>query len=97
MNDLLLYMVIGMRIRDIREGLGMTQSELAERAGIGRTTLVNIEAGKQKTALHHLYKIAEYLGVPIYSLLPETDRYDGISIREKFQEFLKKEFENARV
>jgi len=38
---------IGARIRSLRAQAGMTQQELASRAGIGRVTLVRIEKGEQ--------------------------------------------------
>jgi len=84
----MIYLMVGARIRDIREGLGMTQVDLAKRTGIGRTTLVHIESGKHCTSLGNLYKIAEALDISVYSIVPERNDFGEQSIRELFQEFL---------
>jgi len=87
-QDLTIYTIVGARIRDIREGLGMTQVDLAKRADIGRTTLVHIESGKHRTSLGNLYKIAEVLDVSAHLIVPERNAFGEQSIRELFQEFL---------
>lgn len=43
----------GILIADIRKRKGMTQKELAEVAGIGRNTLVEIEKGSPKVQMAH--------------------------------------------
>lgn len=49
----------------------MSQDDLAQRAGISRTSVVNIEAGRQGVALATLYRLAEALGASPGDLLPE--------------------------
>lgn len=41
-----------------RTVLGWTQSDLAKRIGLTRTSVVNIEAGRQRVLLHDVEKIA---------------------------------------
>lgn len=48
----------------------MTQSQLAENTGILRTSITNIESGKQKPPLSTLYKMCLVLNVEISDLLP---------------------------
>lgn len=43
----------GILIANIRKRKGMTQKELAEAAGIGRNTLVEIEKGSPKVQMAH--------------------------------------------
>jgi len=57
-----------MRIQALRAGRGLTQAELAKRAGIGRVTLVRIEAGQQDATVSTLAAIARALRVPIWGL-----------------------------
>ena len=38
--------VLHTRIRDAREKAGLTQEEMADRIGIGRTTYINFENGQ---------------------------------------------------
>lgn len=47
----------------------MTQTALATATGLNRTSIVNIEHGKQRILLHTLYEIAAALDVPTVDLL----------------------------
>jgi transcriptional regulator with XRE-family HTH domain len=59
----LVYRQVGARIEQIRTALGWTQDELAKRVGgLGRTSITNIEAGKQVITLHELERIAKAFG-----------------------------------
>lgn len=60
---------LGKRIRAIREAAGMTQSELAIAAGIGRVTEVRIENGDQSPRYETLMAIARALGRPVPDFL----------------------------
>ena len=54
---------IGRRITEIRREVGLTQEQLAERAGISVVHLCNIELGKKTPGLMVLIRIAEALEV----------------------------------
>ena len=60
---------LGKRIRAIRESIGMTQSELALAAKIGRVTEVRIENGEQSPRYETLLAIARALKRPLSDLL----------------------------
>jgi DNA-binding XRE family transcriptional regulator len=60
---------LGKRIRAMREAAGMTQSELATAAEIGRVTAVRIENGEQSPRYETLAAIARALGRPVAELL----------------------------
>lgn len=66
-----LYREIGWRIRKERDELGFSQADLAQEIGLTRTSIVNIEAGRQRLPIHMLYAVAHALGVPATCLLPE--------------------------
>jgi transcriptional regulator with XRE-family HTH domain len=53
----------GRRVRAERERLGMSQEELATRAGIHRTYLGGAERGERNIGLLNLLRIARALGV----------------------------------
>jgi putative transcriptional regulator len=53
----------------LRTGLGQTQEQLAEKCGILRTTLANIENEKQNTTLEVLCRIASALDLAPWELL----------------------------
>jgi len=49
----------------------MTQGELAEEAGYTRTSIANLEAGRQKMPAYGLYRVARALGVRLWEILPD--------------------------
>jgi transcriptional regulator with XRE-family HTH domain len=59
-------------VRDERQRLGLTQEGLAEKAGIGRETVVSIESGMLPT-VGTLVKVGEALGVPSSILLARAE------------------------
>lgn len=65
----LIYIIIGQRIRHVREFLGKSQAEVALIAGLTRTSIVNIEAGRQRFMLHDMEKIAAGLKLTPKKLL----------------------------
>lgn len=56
---------IGLRIMTLRKMQEMSQDELARRAGIQRTHLSRIEAGKYAVTLETIQAIAEALGMTV--------------------------------
>jgi transcriptional regulator with XRE-family HTH domain len=66
----LLYRAIGKLVRLARERAALTQEQLAARVGLTRTSITNIERGRQKIQVHTLCAIAEAVGVPCSALLP---------------------------
>ena len=66
------------RIRELRARTGMTQEELAARAGVRRETIVFLEKGKYNPSLLLAWRVAREFGVPIEEvfLFEESDRLD---------------------
>ncbi len=60
---------LGKRIRAVRKAAGITQSELATAAGIGRVTEVRIENGEQSPRYETLEAIARALKRPVADIL----------------------------
>lgn len=59
----------GRRLRDARKAAGLTQQELADKAGLARMTVVRIENGHQEGAnLATLRTLADALGVRLMDL-----------------------------
>lgn len=70
------YKDLGDRIREHREqysGVGLTQEQLAEKVGLSRASIVNVEKGRQRVAAHQLFIFAEALRVSPVDLLPTSD------------------------
>lgn len=66
------YVALGRQIAMAREGK-MTQDSLAQKLSLTRTSIINIEKGRQQVLVHTLADIASALGVPVGKLLPPQD------------------------
>lgn len=71
-----LYRVVGSRVRAARERAGVSQAALAGTLGMTRTSIVNIEAGRQRPPLHVIWAIADALRTEIALLLPTRTDYN---------------------
>ena len=65
----------------------MTQEALAAKARLTRTSIINIEKGRQQVLLHTLVDIANALNVSPIELIPEIDSIDAL-LRNKPQKAL---------
>lgn len=66
-----LYIEVGRRISTTRSALTITQGELATAVSLSRTSITNIESGRQKIQIHTLLQIAAFLEVDAVDLLPQ--------------------------
>ena len=64
-----IYQAIGARVRMIRETLGLDQGELAKRIHLNRTSVTNLEAGRQRIRMHTIEQLADALGTSPKNLL----------------------------
>jgi len=69
-----LYKALGSAIRSRRELLGLSQSSLATRVGMARTTITNIESGGQSLMVHQLFEIAHALRMPMAEFFDQIDK-----------------------
>jgi putative transcriptional regulator len=56
---------------------GMTQQELADRAGVTRQTILSIEKGKYSPTIGLALRLARIFGVPVESLFELEGEDDG--------------------
>lgn len=59
----------GTHVRTLRQRLGVSQEEVAHRAGIHVTYLSGIERGRRNPSLKNLSRLAKALGVQLHKLL----------------------------
>lgn len=59
---------VGQRLRGLREARGISLSELARTAGVGKATLSGLENGTRNPTLETMYAIAAALSVPMSAL-----------------------------
>jgi len=89
---------IGEKIIKKRKALGLTQNELAKRAGIAQSTLSNIEQGKQRPQFDTLSAICRVLGLSILELLTYEEKPSRIRFfEEAFQGGASKEAPEASM
>jgi len=60
---------VGSRVRLIREMLGISQDELAKKIGLNRTSITNIEIGRQRLSLDGVEDLAKALGTTPKNLM----------------------------
>jgi transcriptional regulator with XRE-family HTH domain len=63
----------GSRLRSIRRLNDLSQLRLAELADVGRSTVANIETGRQGVTLELIYRFASALRIEPSGLLPSKD------------------------
>ena len=78
-----LYLEIGKRISAARIEFGMTQAELGQELSLSRTSITNIEGGRQKILVHTLLEISSLLQVEIMDLLPQLTSEKDTVIKPK--------------
>jgi transcriptional regulator with XRE-family HTH domain len=64
------YVAFGETLRRVREAKGLTQARLGELVSLDRSSISNIEAGRQRVALDTLFEFAHALAVDPHDLLP---------------------------
>src|SRR6185295_17018522 len=75
------YSTLGQRLREARRTARVTQDQLAKAVGLSRTSITNIEKGRQPIYAHVLVKVAVALGKAPSDLLsmPEpTNQIDAV-------------------
>ncbi|MBQ3113255.1 MAG: helix-turn-helix transcriptional regulator [Phascolarctobacterium sp.] len=61
----MITVVVGKRVKELRNGIGLSQEKLALRAGVDRTYLAGIESGKRNVTITSLEKITNALEISL--------------------------------
>lgn len=57
---------LGNAIREVRRGKGLTQAQVAAAAGIGRTSLIQLESGTiRDIGIRKVIRLLDYLGLEL--------------------------------
>lgn len=70
-----IYILIGKRIKDIRENKGMTQQQVSDICDFEKSTVSRIEAGRTNLTIKNLYKISMALDVQMKEIV-DVDEED---------------------
>ncbi|MEX5635827.1 helix-turn-helix domain-containing protein [Parafrankia sp. FMc2] len=74
-----LYTDIGGRVRRARKRQGWSQVDLGRVVDLTRSSIANLEAGRQRPPVHVLLLIAKTLEVPVDALLPGAEDLEKIA------------------
>lgn len=66
------YIDLGHKIKDARKNVGMNQEDLAYQLGLKRSSIANIESGKQRPPIHIIVSVAKILCIEFNYLLSGT-------------------------
>ena len=61
----------GARIRAARKKAGLTPQALGHLVGLSRSSIVNLEVGRQRAPVHVVWNLTQALGVSVADLLPD--------------------------
>lgn len=67
------YVIFPNNLREIRKEKQISQDALANATGISRSTIVNIEAGRQEPSIMKAYFIAAYMKEPLLKIFPFSE------------------------
>lgn len=87
-------MTIGQRIKEARKSAGLTQRELAEKAGTATGTIQQYELGKRQPRIEQFQAIADVLNVDVNWLM---NGYTLAQRDQAFRDFVKKRFSEVEV
>ncbi len=62
MKDLMYYVEMGIRVRQLRQSLKLTQEQLAEKTGVSTSFIGHIERGEKQCSLDTACKLSVFLG-----------------------------------
>lgn len=88
-----LYRVLGEKIKERREELGLSQKELSDKIlKLGRTSISNIEKGRQYPPLSTIYELCRALDIDIQRILPTYSEVEAEANKSPETEKIEKYF-----
>lgn len=58
-------LLVGKRVRELRNNMGISQEELADMVGLDRTYITSVECGKRNISIVNIEKLATALQVSL--------------------------------
>ncbi|MGH9432159.1 MAG: helix-turn-helix domain-containing protein [Terriglobia bacterium] len=93
-------MIIGRRLRKLREELNLSQGDIEKRTGLLRCYISRVENGHTVPSLETLERLAAALEVPLYQLFYEGDdppALPNLSSRQTSEELVLSEEQEKQV
>lgn len=73
----MITVTIGEKILILRKQLGLSQTQLAQRAGLANSTICDIEKNRLTPSIKTLEKITSVLNIPIANLFMNSNGTEG--------------------
>lgn len=89
------WLSLGIALRALRKANRLKQADLV-RIGINRTTLANIESGRQRVNFYRLLKLADLYGVDVQALAKPDPASAKLREAKKINEDIKKKMAELR-
>ncbi|MEE8605774.1 MAG: helix-turn-helix transcriptional regulator, partial [Candidatus Aminicenantaceae bacterium] len=71
--------IVGIKIRKLREEMGLTQEDLAKSVGLSSEFISFLELGRRSPSLESLSRIAKFLDREIsFFILEKTESFDSM-------------------
>src|SRR6202162_6428119 len=79
--------LVGSRIRELRKGRHLTQTELSDKIGIAQSDLSRMEQGEYKVGLDTLFKVLQVFELKMGEFFGETEDLPAAELRDLVKEF----------
>ena len=79
--------LVGSRIRELRKGRHLTQTDLSDKIGIAQSDLSRMEQGEYKVGLDTLFKVLQVFELKMGEFFGETEDPQGVETRELVKEY----------
>src|SRR5450759_451547 len=79
--------LVGSRIRELRKGRRLTQTELSDRIGIAQSDLSRMEQGEYKVGLDTLFKVLQVFELKMGEFFGETEDPQAAETHELVKEY----------
>jgi transcriptional regulator with XRE-family HTH domain len=73
--------IFGNALRRLRNRCGISQKELAARAGLSASFIAHMEVGRKPPNIEAVVKMARAMNVPVRALVEDFDAPDGAATR----------------
>jgi len=80
------YIDLGETIKNQRLHKGYSQEDLGKYLNLTRTSIVNIEKGRQRPPVHTLYELANFLNLQIGELFPSEVEKNEVNFMKALNE-----------
>lgn len=88
---------IGKELKELRKARGWRQVEVADKIGLSRSAISNIEAGHRSLTLVTLKKFCELYGIDISYFGIETDNFDeAVDLTMRLEKIFKSDLDEEK-